>query len=508
MANNRINGKVTKIPTNSGPLTNIRIIQNNLISDFDEIIAEKRIYACLLHKDIKSPLYHIEKLSELIGKAKTIIKSKVYKIDRRTALQKAIDLFRKVKDRLSIKVLDELKIASKRKISETNIEYDGSTRLERNEDFNRNILDSIILNRQRLQHDIPAAFSEEPSEKSESKSSEDIEYCGNLLSRNRLSSTSASSYQPLQDDKNPLESWPNLEYPQNACEATPCISPPLPIVTPLFPHSIETNNFCSATPCISPPLPRVTPLFPHSIETNNFCSATPCISPPLPRVTPLYTCWDAPPPLPLKSPEPQPPIPVESTRFNDPFFGHYPTPNVHLDELENIQATLENLGNFENYDGKSSDCSEGDNPTKHYYYVDGELTEFTPIKYMKPNQSVSSAGTSANSSKSEYDDSKFPKLTEANVAKFMDMLKPAKKLENQKVSKFFMDELDKKLKLISNKVEATKRKLDDVDDKKEDKRNPKKTKPEPKNTKKMVRDKKLYVKESPEIKGIVKKYKQ
>jgi len=496
VANIRINGKVNlkdhfdqeeraaminhKIPTNSGPLTNIRIIQNNLIGDFDEIIAEKRIYACLLHTDIKSPLYHIEKLSELIGKAKTIIKSKVYKIDRRTALQKAIDLFRKVKDRLSIKVLDELKIASKRKISETNTKYDGSTRLERNEDFNRNILDSIILNRQRLAQEIPAAFSEEPSEKSESKSSEDLEYCGNLWSRNRLSSTSNSSYQPMQDDKNPLESWANLECPQNVCEATPCISPPLPRVTPLYP--------------------------PHSVETNNFCSATPCISPPLPNVTPLYTCWDAPPPLPQKSPEPQPPIPMESTRFNDPFFGHYPTPNVFLDELEHIQDTLENLGNFENYDGKSSDCSEGDNPTKHYYYVDGELTEFTPTKHKKPNQSVGSVGTSENSSKSEYDDWKFPKLTEANVAKFMDMLKPAKKLENQKVSKFFMDELDKKLKLISKKVEATKRKIDDVDDKKEDKRNPKKTKTEPKKTKKVVREKKLYVKESPEIKKILKKY--
>jgi hypothetical protein len=408
-----------------------------------------------------------------MGKAKAIIKSKVYKIDRREALQKAVDLFGKVKDRLSMGVLDDLKIASqKRKKSETITNYDGSTRLERNdslhEDLNRNILDSIILNRQRLVPDIITLS--EPSEKSDSKSSEDIEYCGNLWSRNRLSSTSTSSFQPVQS-KYPSVNCANFEYPR----ATPCISPPLPIVTPLYQHSVQTSNSYSVTPSMSPPLPSKTP---------------------------LYTSrWDRP-PLPEKSPEPNPPIPDESAINNDRFIGHYPTPNVHLDELESIQDTLRNLGNFENYDGKSSDSGVSENATKRYYYLDGELTEFTPPRHDKPNQSVSSAGTSQNSSKSENDEFQFPKLTVSNVAKFMDMLKPA-----EKVSKCISDDIDEKLKLLYKKVEVTKRKIDDVDDKKEDPRNPKKTKTESnKKVKKVAREKKLYVKESSKIEKIVKKY--
>ncbi|KAL7051449.1 hypothetical protein ACKWTF_004472 [Chironomus riparius] len=435
------------------PYETIKIIQKNLISDFDEIIAEKRIYAYLMHTDIKSPLYHIEKLSELIGKAKAIIKSKVYKIDRRTALQKAIDLFNRVKDRLSSGLLDDLKNSSyKRQISETPSQYENSPQLERNfsaqEVFSRHIQDSIYLNRQRLGNDDPDNLSE-PSQKSVSDSGDEKDYCENVWSRNQPSSTSTHSCQSMQD--NNYDPWKNYGSTQNVCHATPCISPPLPTVTPLY-----TNH-------------------------KSIISATPCISPPLPRVTPLCSNWNVP-RMPQKSS-----FSEKSTLYDDLFYGHAPTPNVNSDEIESIQATLEGLGNFENYDGKSSNSNEdSDSGTKHYYYVDGELSEFKHPKN-KPNQSIDST----EASKSGSDDWNILKLTQENLAKFEKAFNPIKKLADQK-------------------VEATKRKIDEVDNKKIDNRIPKKTKTEPKKVKKikLIREKKLYVKESPEIYKILKKYKK
>ncbi|XP_070498302.1 uncharacterized protein [Chironomus tepperi] len=407
---------------NRDPYETIKIIQKNLISDFEEIIAEKKIYAYLLHTDIKSPLYHIEKLSELVGKAKAIIKSKVYKIDRRAALQKAINLFDKVKNRLSTGILDELKKASlNRQISETNTQYDDSPRLERNfsaqEVFSRNIVDSLNLNRQRLECDNFETISI-PSDKSESnKSDDETDYYKNLWSRNRFVTD-------------------NTQMPM-MCQQTPCISPPLPMVTPHLPE--------------------------------------------LPGAT---SSWIIP-EFPQKSSDSQ--LPKESTIYDNIFSGHFPTPNVHLDEIESIQATLKDLGNFENYDGKSSDSSDSNCDTKHYYYVDGELTEFTHPKNKKPNQSIDGTEASHNSSRSENDDWKFLKLTQENLAKFDKSFEPTKKL-------------------AAPKVEATKRKIDDNI---KDDRNPKKNKTDQKKVKKikLVREKKFYVKESAETCKIMKKYK-
>lgn len=429
----------------------IKIIQKNMKLDYDEIISEKNTYESLLHENINNPLYQIEKLSELIGKAKAIKTSKVYKRDRRVLLQTAIDLFSQIKDRLSLGILDQLKHSPQRRLtSDTTSQSNDSLRLARSfsaqEMMNRNIQDSFNIDRKFLRHNVSKAFSDR-SDKSESSDSDDEQDYGlNLWSRNRFSSTSTihSQYNSMQNG--PFNQWNTF----GSCQSLSMFDKPKP-------------RDVMPTPCIYASLSSATPHYSMAcnqtpLETN---LPTPCVYASLTNVTPMFSALDELPPLP-ESPEKELPMTQNSTMYDDIFSGHFPDPNSQMDEIESIQATLEGLGKFDSMDGKS-DSDDDNYETKRYLYNDGDMTEFVHPSDNKPNQSINSTDTSQDSPKSDNNEWGYLKLTQENLFKFQ-KLNPSKVME--KVSKHILDDLNKRLKLISKikKVEPIKRRHDDADD--------------------------------------------
>lgn len=87
----------------------INTIRKNLHSDISEIIQENVTYAGLIdNKNMPNKVFHVEKLSELIGKSKILIKSTVLTPEQARLIETIKNFFFTLRERLSFEVFNEI----------------------------------------------------------------------------------------------------------------------------------------------------------------------------------------------------------------------------------------------------------------------------------------------------------------------------------------------------------------------------------------------------------------